>query len=303
MNKPQILYKYRTISENTEKIFTDKKIWLSKPEMLNDPFECSIANFTDRAKKKMIEEYRVFQVCNFAVLGEKSLSDGRDYFGLQGKDLKKFLKRMKVKSWDKRYKMISNLVYEANGVHLSNPIHVIKSLESRLHDTGIFSLSETDTNQLMWAHYGGESKGLALGFEVTEGSKLADDDYCLPVNYSNELPKFDPKELMTTVSMKFGNDKTEVNFKVPFTDPTFRMCVSTKPTDWDYEKEWRYIDECDGLHPFPGKLTEVVFGLRCSEQDKKKYRELANNNFDYPIHFYEIVKKPNQNQIEKILCE
>ncbi len=150
----------------------------------------------------------------------------------------------------------------------------------------------------MWAHYGGESKGLALGFEVSEDSKLADDDYCLPVKYSNELPEFDPEELMTTLTMKFGKDKTEVNVKVPFTDPTFRMCVSTKPTDWDYEKEWRYIDECDGLHPFPGKLTEVVFGLRCSEKDKKKYRELANNNFDYPIQFYEIVKKPNQYQIE-----
>ena len=51
MEKPQILYKYRDVGEYTEKIFTDKTVWLSKPENLNDPFECSIANFTEKGKR------------------------------------------------------------------------------------------------------------------------------------------------------------------------------------------------------------------------------------------------------------
>lgn len=37
-----ILYKYRTDSPFTEKIFTEKKVWLSNAEGLNDPFECTI---------------------------------------------------------------------------------------------------------------------------------------------------------------------------------------------------------------------------------------------------------------------
>lgn len=302
MDKPKILYKYRNVGQNTEKIFTNKMIWLSKPEKLNDPFECSIANFTDRAKKKMIQKYKVIQVCNFAVFGAKFLHEGRVYYGLRGRALNSFLKRLNSKTWEKRYQMINDLVHEATGTRFSNPNHIIASLESRLHDTGIFSLSETDTNQLMWAHYADESRGLALGFEVTEGSKLANEDYCLPVNYCDELPEFNPEELMTKIEMRFGKDKTEINAKVPFTDSTFRMCVSTKPTDWNYEKEWRYIDESDGLHPFPGKLTEVIFGLRCPEEDRKKYKELAKNYFDYSIRFYEIVKRPNTNQIEKKEC-
>ena len=133
----------------------------------------------------MVTKYKEFQVRNFTAFGWKYQMEGRVYFGLQGKALKSFLKRLGSKTWERRYQMVNDLVYEATGTRLSNPIRLIESLEARLHDTGIFSLSETDTNQLMWAHYADESKGLALGFEVTEGSKLEDDDYCLAVNYSN----------------------------------------------------------------------------------------------------------------------
>lgn len=302
MDKPKILYKYRRLGENTEKIFTEKKVWLSKPENLNDPFECSIANFTERAKKKMVTKYKEFQVCNFTTFGWKYQMEGRSYYGLQGKALKSFLKRLGSKTWERRYQMVNDLVYEATGTRFSNPNHLIRSLEARLRDTGIFSMSETDTNQLMWAHYADESKGLALGFEVTEGSKLADDDYCLAVNYSNELPEFNSDDLMSDIDITLGKDKAKISVKVPFTDPTFKKCVSTKPTDWAYEKEWRYIDESDGLHAFPGKLMEVTFGLRCSKEDKEKYKKLAKEQFDYDIRFYEIVRKPNQNQIEKREC-
>lgn len=299
MEKPKILYKYRDVGEYTENIFTDKTIWLSKPENLNDPFECSIAKYTDRAKEKMVKKYKELQVCNFAVNGALHMKDNKPYFGLKGKALKSFLKRLGSKSWERRYQMINEIVYENMGTRFSNPNHLIKSLDERLHGTGIFSLSETDTNQLMWAHYAGESRGLAIGFEVIEGSMLADEKHCIAVNYQDELPEFKADELMSDMHMSFGKEGAKIAVQVPFNDPTFRACVSTKPTDWAYEKEWRYIEETDGLHPFPGKLAEITFGLRCSEDDRKKYVKLIQENFNYPVHFFEIVKKANTNQIEK----
>lgn len=36
-----VLYKYRSDSEFTENIFTNKQVWLATPDTLNDPFECS----------------------------------------------------------------------------------------------------------------------------------------------------------------------------------------------------------------------------------------------------------------------
>lgn len=298
--KPKILYKYRGVGEFAEKIFTDKTIWLSKPENLNDPFECSIANFTDKAKEIIIINCKRHQVNSFVDEGTKSLLDKSLFFNLEGKSLKNFLKKLGSKSMERKYQMINEVVYNALGIPLSNPYQLFKCLEQRLMTTGIFSLSETDTNPLMWAHYANEHKGLALGFKVETNSILADDRHCFAVNYSDKLPDFGPEEFMSHMTITIGKDnKVQRNLEVPFDDPLFRRCVSTKPTDWKYEKEWRYIDETDGLHAFPGKLVEVTFGLRCTEENRLKFISLAKDNFDYPISFYEIVKIPNTNQITK----
>ena len=270
---PRILYKYRNEGKYTEDIFTNKTIWLSKPENLNDPFECSIANFTEKVKATIIIKYKRDQVFSFIEHGKKSLLDKSLYFNLEGKSLKHFLKKLGSKSLERKYQMINEVVYQASGIPLSNPNQLFKSLEQRLMTTGIFSLSETDTDQLMWAHYANEHKGLALGFEVETNSILADNRHCFAI--------------------------IQRNLEVPFDDPIFRRCVSTKPTAWGYEKEWRYIDETDGLHTFPGKLVEVTFGLRCTEENRLKIISLAKENFDDSIIFYEIVKVPNTSQIAK----
>ena len=298
--KPKILYKYRAVGEYTEKIFTDKTIWLSKPENLNDPFECSIANFTERVKEKITIQNRRNQVSSFIIHGYKSVLDKSPYFNMEGKSLKNFLKKLRSKSMERKYQMINEVVYNASGVPLSNPNQLFKSLEQRLKTTGIFSLSETDSNQLMWTHYANEHKGLALGFEVEPNSILADDRHCLAVNYSDKLPDFELEEFMSNMTITIGTDnKVQRNIEVPFDDPVFRRCVSTKSAEWNYEKEWRYIDETDGLHAFPGKLVEVTFGLRCTEENRLKIISLAKENFDDSIIFYEIVKVPNTSQIAK----
>lgn len=297
MSKPKILYKYRADNEYTEKILTDKKIWLSKPENLNDPFECSIANFTERAKDVLVTKRMMLQITSFVYWGALFLREQKEFCGMRGKTLRNFLKRLRTKSNLKRYQLINDVMYQNCGRRLSKPDDVVRSIEERLTEIGIFSLSETDTNQLMWAHYGDESRGVAFGFEATDGSKLANENYCIPINYSDVLPKFDDDSLMATLS--YNSNEERPRLTIPFEDPTIRACVSTKPTVWEYEKEWRFIDERDGLHPYPGKLVEITFGLRCPCETRNKYIKLASIHFDYPIKFYEIVKKKDTNQIEK----
>jgi len=46
-------------------------------------------------------------------------------------------------------------------------------------------------------------------------------------------------------------------------------------------------------------LHEIIFGLRCPENEKKKYRRLVENKFDYPIKFYQIRKMRDSSQFEK----
>lgn len=301
MDKPQILYKYRNICDNTEKILSEQKVWLSKPENLNDPFECSIANYSEKVKEQLTKMFKSEKVAMFCIQCQRSIDNGNSLFGLKRKALKVLLKKMATKSIDRQYKMLNDIIHNEFGFYLSSAHQLFKGFEDRLSSSGIFSLSATDTNQLMWAHYGGEHRGIAIGFELIDGCKLANDNYCFPINYCDDVPKFNPEELTTQSIMKFGGDNPNIKLKIPFDDPIFRKCISTKPIDWEYEKEWRYIEESDGLYPFPGKLSEIIFGLRCSDADRRKYMKLADTHFEYPIRFYEIVKRPNSNQIEKKL--
>jgi hypothetical protein len=152
---------------------------------------------------------------------------------------------------------------------------------------GIFSLSETCENQLMWAHYADSSRGIAIGFEATKGSKLDSDEHCIKVNYSDELPVFKGEEGLNLATSFYADGKNIQ--KIAFIDGTFRQAVSTKPTCWEYEKEWRYIEENSGSYDFPGKLTEIVFGLKCPQDIRDNYIKLANDNLKGPIDLSEIV--------------
>ena len=55
-----------------------------------------------------------------------------------------------------------------------------------LRNVGIFSLSETCDNELMWGHYADGGKGIAIGFDIQDESSITPNSLCLKVNYTNE---------------------------------------------------------------------------------------------------------------------
>lgn len=121
--------------------------------------------------------------------------------------------------------------------------------EARRHiaDFGVVSLSERDDSPLMWGHYANDHKGMCLEFEVAnhEGSVI-------PVDYSDELAVLtDPK--------------------VPFwhKDNALKP-LTTKHSDWSYEKEHRLL-HCSGgtSQPYPEdiELVSVAFGTRAPKID------------------------------------
>lgn len=299
--KPKILYKYRALSPLTEQIIENKQVWLSKLEDLNDPFEGSVANYSMQIRKQMIHHYRHMQIMSFVVKGDMAHQQGRPFFGLKGRILKSYLKRFKTKSLDRQYNMMNLLVSQNHGINFSRPEELLRSFDDRLKNVGVFSMSENSTNQLMWAHYADESRGLALGFSVEEGNRLSDDNHCLPITYSDIVPTFKPEDLNCHWQFSNEDGKMKIGVEVPFDDSLFKKIVLTKSKAWQYECEWRYFEESSGLHDYPGKLQEVIFGLRCPENEKKKYKRLVENKFDYPIKFYQIKKMRDSSQFEKEL--
>lgn len=77
-----VLYKYRTDSEFTEKIFTEHKVWLSNAAGLNDAFECTIQEIASELIKKVTLEQKKTQLAGFYSSAMFSIRRQALFFGL-----------------------------------------------------------------------------------------------------------------------------------------------------------------------------------------------------------------------------
>jgi hypothetical protein len=297
-----ILFKYRNLSEYTEKLFSEKSVWLSNAAGLNDPFECNIQEIAKDWITKQVQIGKEHQLKGLYLARKMSLADGSTFFGVNKHETNKFFKKLeKKRDLESKYNFYRSFRKEATGYYPPNPLDMFKGFDKQLNNVGIFSLSEDSENQLLWAHYAQDSTGICLGFDVEENSKLSDPKHCLKVNYSDILPAFNRDGFLTEAEfyideMGMATSKSKISFE----DPTFKLAISTKPSIWKYEKEWRYVEEISGKFPFPSTLNQIVFGLRCSKESREKYRGLAEKYLENPVHFYEIVAEKNKNSILKV---
>jgi hypothetical protein len=292
---PDILYKYRDDSEYTEKLIIDKKVWLSSPVFLNDPLECRIGEIPKDWEEKTIHELEQGQIMG-VVMPLPDFKPPKTLFSLNERATKQWLKRFRNLNHDRKIKAMRAL-YSEHGMELSKPQDIFKDMRKRLTKVGIFSLSETCCNELMWAHYGANHKGITFGFSTSGECRLASERHCLSVLYSKEKPKFNGGFKNEVQIMAPGSGLPNIQ-RISFEDDTFRSTISTKTLAWEYEKEWRYIEETSGLFDFPGALSQVIFGLRMSSERKKYYKELVLKNINNRVDFYEVVENGSLNGIE-----
>lgn len=292
-----ILYKYRVDSEYTEKIFTEKRIWLSNATGLNDPFECTINEIAKEWIEKEVKNLKNAQLSGFILSALISIKNKTPFYELDPNQIKEFLNKLKLEDFDSKYLIVRDFIQKKTDNEISNPEITYLNLDKQLNEVGIFSLTELDTSELMWAHYADSSKGIAIGFERTIGSKLTKDEHCLKVTYLNNRPDFTGQGILLEVSFYANGPNIQ---KISFFDDTFRKAVSTKNTIWKYEKEWRYIENQSGSYPFPGNLKEIVFGVKCPNEIRQKYIDLIEKNFTTKIEFNEIIITPGTNQLTKV---
>lgn len=100
-------------------------------------------------------------------------------------------------------------------------------------------------NPLMWSHYTDGHTGLCLVFDVPE-IKFAE---FIEVKYVDELPNLEllsSEEYSENINRVFG----------------------VKSKYWEYEQEVRELhDTKNQYYPFPGRLSEVIFGCRATRSD------------------------------------
>lgn len=130
---------------------------------------------------------------------------------------------------------------------------------------GVFSLTETNNNELMWAHYANSHTGFAVGFNT-------ETDFF----YRREN---DPKTCGELTNVIYSDTAPTV-YVEPGVMEIPKELFFTKTSKWHYEREWRMIRMLDAadsmvgtnIHLFkipPESLVSVTFGHKFPEQDKK----------------------------------
>jgi len=273
---PSRLFKYRGDNDFSEKLVVDGTVWLPTAKDLNDPLECRTGIIPQKFKDEAIRAREQAQM--MGLLLTPRYQTAKNLFSLDKRQTKKWLARFAKAPHERKVHLMRKLLRD-HGMNLSDPKAMFDNFEAQMASVGIFSLSAVSDDQLMWAHYGDSHSGLVFGFDVADGCNLSNPDHLIEVTYSDEKPVIEKAEGNMRIS--FSSDEKgqiESNFSFAFNDPLFRACISTKPKAWAYEQEWRYVHESPGAHPFPGKLSSVMFGLRMPADRKSYYSNLLAAN-------------------------
>ena len=143
----------------------------------------------------------------------------------------------------------------------------------------VLCLTEDPLNQTMWSHYAGSHKGCVLRFmcvpELDSYFGIAQ-----PIKYTATAPTL-------------GNERTWAGrlfgvMPLPTPAEVSHTIAYTESMSWAYEGEWRIYDypaSDEEPNPFilrkfhEAELTQVIFGLRASTDDRQRWTDLVMNNY------------------------
>ena len=229
---------------NEKKLYCIKNdlFWFSKPELLNDPYDCrpffnsslsitDIEHILDILEKDELEfVLERFPWCNnkfdlIKLYGKIISSNGAD-------TAKNFANIM-----------LQNLLWSI--------------VKSKIANVGVLSLTGVYTNCLMWSHYAKNNQGVCLEIEIPEDTHSLEQ-----VTYVKEQPVLAIYELMHEKYKKFH----EIFY--------------TKSMHWKYEDEWRMVSLLGNKEKeIPEtKIKKIIFGINTSDQTKKKISDTVGKD-------------------------
>lgn len=168
---------------------------------------------------------------------------------------------------------------------------VYSELEKALHNVfevrkkgiGIYSLSKTYKDELLWAHYANSHKGFCIEYDldILSNSYKSFETYSFPVMYKKSPPEYGVRDI--------NNTKTE---------QVVKKLAGFKSKRWEYEQEYRIVTGFFGEHPYDHKcLKSIYFGLKMDESKKRlMMQKLKGRN----IQFYQIIQKYNSYEFDSV---
>lgn len=233
---PRYLYKYFPNGINALKVIQDERIHLETPDTYNDIFDSAITITIDHLDLLSVPDNIVGAIVRYThrdcKSNVKSVICDDDFSKCE--NMKQVANVLITKGISKKVvdNMCQNLVSSLKNVKFSNNL--------------ISCFCETNTSELMWAHYGNHLEGVCLCFDTSLDHDLF--KHARKIDYSFNRPVV-----------------SRGNFNMYF----------TKSLTWNYEQEWRIVVErepndcfistksCVGLIlgsklPFENKIRKFV---------------------------------------------
>lgn len=287
---PEILYKYLDV-DGFLKMTSKGTLKFSHPTSFNDPFEGAHELFPASAVSP--DQFRPLIEAEYskpiADIPLPSLRSRRDFI-LNGRRVWWTMSEVERDKW---ITDVTNTVVRAiEELHLQG----ITSFRETTRAFRCLCMSESNDNELMWAHYSDQHRGVVVGldsFKLIDHRLFVANPY--KVTYSNDKPfVYDFRDLFNVV-VSGGT------LPRPRTDMLLR-----KSSCWSYEREWRYI-HFDPQHYDPirflttpkGSISSVYLGVRMSEADRKQVLE-AVSRLDYPVECFEMCLKMSQYGLQAV---
>lgn len=266
MDVPEPLYKYTTC-DTAALILSSGRLRWSSPLLFNDIAEFQrIPRFEPTLDQSFTEFPRVLVEI---ALGEKHVEEDKLSHKCQ---VALVMVRALIDSGMGRDEVIKKLKQESPGADREMITELRTTLEAFfLRTARVFCLTTEFDNDVMWAHYAENHKGLVFGFR--------------------HLPKFDTP-FLAAQPVKYSDEPPVIGSGVDFwlsgDTPALRekalnaVCF-TKGAKWQYENEWRvvtwYPEEVGkdyGDYKFyPEELESVCFGARFDGNREEKIRSLV----------------------------
>ncbi|WP_176058974.1 DUF2971 domain-containing protein [Paraburkholderia sp. BCC1876] len=226
---PAKLFKYRSFSTTTLRMFSQAEVFFAKPSTFNDPFDCNPQVHVDVEWR---EVERLWKAVALKQMGRERAAQAMASY---------------------RYNSTEHGRHDDDGdgtaSYLSYMVRDIDvHLKAQFKDYGVLSMASSWDNPLMWSHYADEHRGICIEYET-------DDHRCKvlgPVNYrSSRFIHVSDLHLWLIKRSAAAEKKI------------FNQYFFAKAPQWRYEREWRAVSQINGAQDRPFRIRAVHFGLRC----------------------------------------
>ena len=129
--------------------------------------------------------------------------------------------------------------------------NILAKILSFNNDVGIYSLTTSPFNELMWAHYASESKGYCIEYEF---EKIKEE-----TNYPLQLH-------LNSLNVEYYNSPPKININDINNPKLLQKIFGAKSKAWKYENEVRILSDKYGIIEYsPDALKAIYFGFSAEE--------------------------------------